>query len=777
MAGFSRGVFVTAVLCASALDGLAADRWHVPAASVRFALQLGDGPTHKTAGYFVHIPDGGILPRPSPEPHVIASDGSEVKSYVIWQNGSTGLGLVFEEPPGGRECLVYFSAARRLRVWTPDTGLTPSALLCTYSGRGGKTDALGLGRLGSVAPTVHYRNRAGVKQAPLSVPGDLSGRTGPCAVYLLAHVAAVDPGKTWVAPITFQGGTEVHVDGKVLGMEKRVDKPGGTGQWVDLTKGIHRMEIFCWTKQGAAPQNGLMALMWQTPKTTIDEMGGKRPTDLRFPGTSMWESRKLRQNEIVRSGTASVLKAEAQDGTPVPCFDVSAVENFWFEGETPLLVYRLNAATAGRPANTRYTWGFGGGAQLDKPVAHWLFEGGREHVVTLTAESGGKKSSCSVPFFPYTTGRTSLNDPACRDHFREAALDVFSAFPSQADPTASWGKSHWNNFFRCMELNKGRELLTHIVNVRWNVLSRKLADSQVELLRNVFLDFAPRVSPQLALKWVDTFESSARGGLEKAMMQIARAEVYMFYLDDADGARGILDKVTRIRQTDAAGELARIRLGDLAFLSGDINGAMKLYGEVQNRAKHEPIGGRASSQASGQSPVTRLRNAGLARSKSELEAKRGTGDREGDAAGGRTFALNGNTPVAEWKMNALLDVSASETVKSLIEQGYLIEAKTALQRWEVEFPLSKLSGDYLINEAKLLIAVQDWKRAKVMLEPYCEHVDASSFMPMAVEALLKCKIELAEPDESIVTFCERMKKKLEFHPAGQVLEDQLRWRR
>jgi hypothetical protein len=132
--------------------------------------------------------------------------------------------------------------------------------------------------------------------------------------------------------------------------------------------------------------------------------------------------------------------------------------------------------------------------------------------------------------------------------------------------------------------------------------------------------------------------------------------------------------------------------------------------------------------------------------------------------------------VAEWKMNALLDVSASETVKGLIDQGFLLEAKQALRRWERAFPQSKLSGDLLLNEARFYMAVQDWRRARAILTPYCEHVDASSFMPAAAEALLACKLRLEEPDDEIVAFCKKMMKKLAFHPAALKMEVELRRR-
>lgn len=752
----------------------AAPKWHVAAAPVRFSVHLDGGPTHPPAGYFVQLPDGGILPRPFPHPHVVQADGTELKSAVLWQNTGTGVGLVFQVPKRGGDVFVYVAPGRRLPVWTPASELKPSAMLCTQSGRGSKGDALALSRLGPVNHAVHYRNRAGIGKAPLSIPGDLSGRGGACAIYMLAHVATVDPGKTWVAPIAFQGGTEVRIDGRTLKIVERIKKPGGRGDWADLAKGLHRLEILCWSNQGAAPKNGFMTLTWKTPKTTEKEMGGKRPSHLKFPGTSMWESRRLHGNEIVRSGRAHVTAAASKDGGPVAWFDVAPVENFWINGP-PVVICKLAAHTEGNPRDTRYVWSFGGRSNLPKPVAHWPFSGGRDHTVSLTTVSGDKRSVCSVPFYPHKLGKTDINNPQCRKNYRVAALDVFTAYPAEADPTANWTPAHWDYFFQCMELDKGRELLTHIINVRWGILSQKLSAARKSVLRDLILDFAPRVSPQLALKWIDTFDR--QGGSEAGMMQVLRAETHMYYMDDVDGARKILDDMARRQQKDEASEWARIRLGDLAFMAGDLNAAMKLYGEVQNRSKHRSSRSGGPAAVPSRNPVARLKNVGLARSKAELEARRNKGeDKAATPSRGRSFALRRGGPVAEWKMNALLDVSASESVKSLVEQGYLLEAKQALRRWEREFPLSKLTGDYVINEAIFLMKLEDWKRAAALLEPYCEHVDASSFMAPAVEALLECKVQLKASDEEVLKFCEKMKKKLEFHPAGRHIEDQIRWR-
>jgi len=595
---------------------------------------------------------------------------------------------------------------------------------------------------------------------------------------MLAHVATSDPGKTWVAPITFAGNTEVRVDGEVLRLEKRVDKPGGTGQYMDLSRGLHRLEIYCWSPSGSAPGGGLMTLTWKTPKTSAGEMGGIRPHDLRLAGTPMWASRKLHHHEIVRSGHVSIDRVESRDGGPVAGFKLAGLENFWFGGESPIFAYRLTARKQGNPADTRYSWSFGGGSEVERPSIQWLFEDGADRVASLTAQSGDKRSSCKVPFYPFTTIRSSLNGAASRERYLSAALDVFTAHPADVDPTANWSASHWNNFFRSLDLDKGNELLTHIVNVRWDSMVAKLPPERLGLLQEFCLSFAPRVSPQMALKWIGVFKETTRGNnTGKVLMDISRAEVMMYYLDELDRAKDILEGISRARPSDEVGELARIRLGDIAFLAGDLNEAMKLYGEVQGRSKHNAPSPAAGSGFT-RKPASRLSGSGLARSKSELEARRDEGSPDRTRLGGRSFAMRRNTRIDEWKMDALHDVSAAETVKSLIKQDFLLEARDALQSWEREFPLSKITGDYIIHEAKFYMDLEDWQRAHTILAAYCEQVDASSYLAQAVGAILKCKEKLKAPDAEVIAFCDEMKGKLKYHPSAmQKIKDQLRWRK
>ena len=776
-----------------AVTAATAAEWHVKEAPIRFTLDLTGQPTHESCGYFAHLPDGGMLPTPFPLTHVVTKGGKVVKSYVLWQNRLSGLALVFEDPGGGGEVYVYVSAARVLNVWNDKSGLTPSAILCADPTVGTLAAAHKLAGFGAVGPTVHYRLHQGYpKKAPLSIGGDLSGRPRPCSFHLLAYVVTSDPGKTWIAPFTLDGECEVRVDNQAVVPKMRVDKWGGTGQYKNLSEGLHRVDVLqgCGGQgsfSDSAKKGGLMYLTWRTPKATMEELGGVRSKKVPLSGTSRMETRIVRQDEIARSGSCRLQGIHSRDRSPIPYINLRPLDVFWLEDENPVIAYELSADAGGNPGDTAYQWDFGGGATLAKPKVVWLFTGGREHRVTLTASAGNKKARSTKPFYGFATASSSLENPETREVFRSAALNMFEAYPAKADPTAGWDRGMWNNFFRTMELGKGQELLTHIFAVRWPVLQARLPSEQKQVLLDIFFDFVPRASPQKALQWTEKIEQAASRNRARAdMMKVLRAEIYMYYQRDFAKARENLAAILKKRETDSISEVARIRLGDIAFLERNLNEATRMYGDVQNRVQR---GRTLGAGARGGSP--RMMTAEEKRRRFPEHAPRlarpSDEPEEGEEKGKRkrrrrepepepeprkppSFRIDYNIKVQDWKLNALLDVSASENVKTLTEQGYLLEAKHALGKWERESPLSKVSGDYILNESALYMRLEDWPRARAMLEAYCELVDASSFIPAATEAAIRCMVEMEEPKANILKFYEGMAKKLEFHPAASEVE-------
>lgn len=115
-------------------------------------------------------------------------------------------------------------------------------------------------------------------------------------------------------------------------------------------------------------------------------------------------------------------------------------------------------------------------------------------------------------------------------------------------------------------------------------------------------------------------------------------------------------------------------------------------------------------------------------------------------------------------------MSLTENLRTLTETGFLLEALQALNALETEFPLSKISGDFILREADVYMKMQDWRRARPMLEAYCREVDASSYLPDAVSALILCvKSSKADPS-GVREIVETVRDRLKFHPVAAELE-------
>lgn len=694
--------------------------WHLDTATTRFELKITRHATHNDCGIFVTLPDGGILPRPNPFPVVTTPDGKTLDAAVLWQGAEHGLSLVFADPGKKvNEVYVYLATSSRSALWTPSHPLKPSALLCTSPGQRTLADAYKLAQMGSVGPSVHVENKAGIGKAPLSVGGDDTGRPQPAVFYQLSHLNVTDPGKIWFAPFTQDGHTEVRVNGTALVLEKRIDKWGGTGAYVDLPAGLARVEVFQ-TAEGQGPYSnharngGLMYLTWRTPKMPMDELGGVRSDQVPMTGTSRMETRIIRDNEIARSGAAQVVRGQSKNGMPLALARVKATHVYWFENEMPVMRYEFEALTDGHPEGTRYAWTFPDQGVVLGDKASWLLPGFRELKVQLTVESKQGRSQSMISFFGFAPVSTSLENAAHRRAYRDTFRSLLEHTPLQPDGAESWPAPYWSNLNRTLEWGQGFEVLALLLGKRSELVKKQLGEAGLIALQDRLLDLAPKEDPAKALAWAANFALTAPAERRVELM-VREGEIQLFYQSKVDAAGAYFN-----RALQAGGEAAlraRIRLGDLAFLSGDINRATAAYAGVQNAVRLE------------------RNNAAVAK----------------DA----------------WKLNALLEVSASENVSQLIDGGYLDQAKVALAAWERSFPLAKINSDYLIQESRLYQKAGDWVRARVMLEAYCDNVDASSFLPDATLLVLECMKQMKTPDAEVQAFGKKLLERLEFHPVAE----------
>ncbi|MEA3212676.1 MAG: hypothetical protein QOE70_5733 [Chthoniobacter sp.] len=739
----STAAWVTLLLLTVRLH--AAGEWQVPEATLRYKLELDRKPTHPAAGYYVDLPDGGILHGTTPATVVMTEEGKLLPSCLLWNNPESGFSIVFADPGRqARPVYVYTQPGRPAKLWRPDTGLTPSAILCAFPGRESLSAAQALGKLGRVEPVVHSANEAGIAKAPFSIGGDDTGRPRPGSFYLLSHVEAAVAGKYWIAPFIRSGQGEVLIDGTRLFPKEQSKLWGGTGAFFELTQGLHRVEVFQ-TAPGTGPYSsnqadgGLMYLTWRPPKEQLKGV----------------ESRVLKTSEIVRSGVGRLTAVEARDGAPVAAATARPSLCYWFENEEPLLIYELSALSAGQPAGTTWTWSFPEGATLEGATVKWLFPGFRESKVKLTVKSGQSTSTCAVSFFGFGTQQTSLEKPAHREAFRSVLATMLQAYPRNPDPVADWSEAWWNNLLRTTEGGEGYPLLLRLFTDHLEAARKKLAPGQLQPLQDLFLDLTQRQNPREALGWLQKFQPGPAAAPRQTELKLREGELQMYYLGDRKQAEQIFTALAGL--STEYGERAKIRLGDLAFLEGDLNKATSLYADVQNRARSRR---NATPPLPGGLVANQLVEGGAVRPAAP--------DWRSSPLALQNPPKTAGAPART--VSALQEVSLSENVRTLTEGNFILEARQALAEWESEFPLSKISGDYIIHESALYMKTEDWKRARPMLEAYCREIDASSFLPDAASMLIACVKGAKEPPASIRDIIEKVKGRLKYHPVASELD-------
>jgi tetratricopeptide (TPR) repeat protein len=754
------------LLLASAPSYGAESDWAVKEAPIKFKVSLSGKPTENSAGYSILLPDGGILPAPFPLPRVMTEGGKELASYVMWQNRGSGTLVVFEDPGTDADLDIYVAPTDKLKTWTPQTGLTPSMFVCAEQGADSIEAAKNLARMGAVGPKSYFQ-KYGTSMSPLAMQGDVQGRANPICYYLLAYVVTKDPGKTLVALDSRNGSVQVRVDGQGLNPQRVSSKLFGNGQWMNLAKGLHRVEVFCsigltGTSIMGKEQWCVWTLGWRPPNATVAELGGERPKDLAAPGTSMWEGHKINPNEIVKSGSCKIREVKARDSGPIACMRLDATENFWFGDELPIFTYELNAVTAGNPEDTKYVWSFGDAARAQGPKLSWFFRGGNREV-TLTASSGKKQSVSTIPFYAYSGVKSSMDSAITKENFRNACLNMIKAYPMDADPTATWNKSMWNCFYEVQEFGKGYDLQAEVLVQRWSFFKSKISPEKQSILEDYFFHWISRADPDKAMLWLKDQEKATKDEVRRNDLKVMQAEILMYQKKNLEEAKKILKPLAYGAGDVAA--IATIRLGDIAFLEKNINDANKFWGIVQKGVKltKDVIDGGSGVKWDDSVPD-------LDGSKKKKKKDKEPED-EGKAFRATTTVKD---KVADWRKSAVMDTSMASSVITLINQGFYAEALQELHKWERNFPMSKITGDYLIQEAKFYVAIGNIKRARGMLEAYCELVDVSSYVADAAEVLLTCMMKDKETDKVLKQFCEDMKKRFEFHPLAARMDDLLR---
>ena len=705
-------------LCAWAAAALAADPdWPVKDAVLRFEVEMTVPPSDPVAGVLAIIPDGGILPRPAPSVTVQDSAGRELKSETVWCNPGQGLGVVFEPPGGNRAATVYLSPKSQSSALLTTAGgkFKPGLFLYTHSGDASLEAAERI-------PAGFWTGSNAVMGAVDTI-GQMENPFGADDEYISYYTGWIKvpkAGRYFFCTIS-DDGSQCRVDGNVVASwpgihPVQAGRKGEFGNNVDLSAGFHRVEYFHFKKEGQ-PQT---QLCWRPPGQAA---GG-------LPAT-------VPASAYLHSGKAVIRRGETRGGVPPAVFTARCVGYLWL-GEKPLNLFMLEAPLVREDAtDVSLSWHLGPGLDARGRLVMWLFEGGAPRPVglTVTANGGSSKATRTVEI-ETPPPAASLNSAYARRQFRDALLARCRAVAASERPCAGWNSDLWSLLAAVSEPYRGRALMTEIFErSRMDVMMQPEKDRH--LLEDIFFDAVRYSDKAKALAWLDRLEQEDKDRERKYHWQLARIDFQLYEMENADKAKELAADLQAKAGGSDAGILALVRLGDVERLKGNYEEATKLYTRAQDMPRRAP-----APSASGQAARP---SAHLARNKEELEARRqGGAPAKGPGSGEPTKLETTREP---WKAEAVRASSYYATAHDLIRKGFMAEAEDVLREWEIESPLSKLSGDYPLAEAEFFIAVRDYSRALRVLQAYRKGVEMTPFLPTAMEMELECLGKLGRANE------------------------------
>jgi TolA-binding protein len=398
---------------------------------------------------------------------------------------------------------------------------------------------------------------------------------------------------------------------------------------------------------------------------------------------------------FIQSGRTRIVSAQTRSGGPVAMIEIEPESYLWL-GAQPVNLYRLRAAqTTSHPAGTVYVWNFGDGRQLKGKEVLWLVGGDAPVPVQLTVSSPKGTSKTTRPlYFDRPPGRAVVRRWKHRRVYRAALLQYCQAVPANRRPCQDWTADFWTTLLEVSEPYQSYELLNEIFRrSRADVLDRPPAERiQLEELFWSTLRGTGAAARTDVERWLDQFIREEPDRARQFEWRLRRVEWLLYDRQELDAARQAANDLKDLAL--AAGVEATVRWlvrgADIERLAGHYDAARRLYADAGDRF------------------------------------------REGRA---------------DWRAEAVRQGSFYETARNLIAQGAYFEAQDVLRQWEIEFPLSKLDGDYPLVEAEYWIAIDRCDQAVRGLRSYRGAVTLSGLLPDAMKLELDCLVKLKRPED------------------------------
>lgn len=713
-----------AALLVSAGRSLAdADHWAIEGAALRVRVEVTQPPSEPSAGILAVLPDGGLLPRPFPDATVVAPSGEVIASQVLWHHPARGLAVVFAASNTAAQAWIYLRG-----VPTPlpalNRGLYPSLLLYARPGEPDLGKAL---RIPSQLP-----DDSGTLMEPIGNICLSDNPLGPHEffhTYISGWFRRAKAARIYFCTISREE-SELRIDGKTVA-QWPANRPRGDGSkgqfgsWLDVAAGLHRIEYFHYAKDAGKE----LQAAWRIP----GETAGSLPVPIPESG-------------LLHSGRCKLVDADFRDGRPAAMVtgNLTPSRYFWF-GDRPSNLYELRADLLGTPTNDlTCTWIFNADQRMVWPHATWIFEGVPSSPVTFTAANRRGTTRLSVPLdMVGEAPRGRVANDTDRAWFRAVLLGMCEATAAGKSACSRWSPDLWETLVNITPPFEGTELLKAVFTTgRREVLA--LDRSRRWTLEDTFVGGLRASAPGEARTWMERFEKEEPDAARRFDWKQDRFDVTLYDLGDTVAARAMAADLQAAAQKPEQKLRAMIHLGDVERAVSNLEAAVTLYGDAQDRY-HEQLR---------QTPA-------VPRPAMPVAAPPGP-RRKLRQASPRAY---GHIGERDWKTLAVREAAFYSTVSTLIEGRFFFEARDTLRQWEIEVPLGKLSGDYPLAEAEYYLAAGNVQRALAGLRIYRQSMDISSSLPDVMDLELRCLTQLKRQKEAEAVAADFLKQ-FPNHPAA-----------
>lgn len=422
---------------------------------------------------------------------------------------------------------------------------------------------------------------------------------------------------------------------------------------------------------------------------------------------------------FAHSARVDVQEGWHRDGRRLPLFSWEPSSYIWLTDKA-LCLYHCTVE-GGLPAGTKHTWRIGD-LESSEDELYWIVEGDGEKTVELVYQDGGRTlTSARTLYLPVTPRNASPNNANDRQSYRRGLYARCLAAPAGRTPCANWSPDLWALLGATIEPYTGSALLNLVFEKSLADVQR-LPPTDRNLLEDIFFENLRYTAPSNVVTWLDKLSRGESDPARKATWERRRFHHYLYDVGDFEKAGQVVNAMKGGASTPVAQTLALVCAADLARMKGETDSAKELYTEAANKRK----GARPAAAA----PVNPF---------------------------GAQF---------DWRIGAVREAAYLQSVLTLIQQKAWLDAQRELDQWEQEFPMSKLTGDYLYGEAKYYYAIKDYPRTAAILASYRTVIENATVMVEAMQMEVDCLMELKRPAEAAKVAAE-MEKRFPGHPNVQ----------